>query len=242
MKPVFGLWMALASIASAQSFEVASIKLHQGLVTVSGGGIHGATFSQTAVTLRDLIQGAYDLRTDQISGGPSWMESDRYDIAAKGEGEVPIAKGQLPKMLQALLSDRFQLKVHRETRETPVFELVVGKNGSKLTEVAVDATGGSMTRGLNTGVMHTETAKGTMEDLARQISLTAGRPVIDKTGLKGFYKYTLDWLSANQPPDPNLAIPSIFTAVQEQLGLKLESVKAPVEMLIVDHAEKPSEN
>ncbi len=99
-----------------------------------------------------------------------------------------------------------------------------------------------MTRGFNTGVMHSEVAKGAMDQLARQISLTAGRTVIDKTGLKGFYKHTLDWLSANQTPDPALDVPSLFTAVQEQLGLRLESTKAPVEMLIVDHVERPSEN
>jgi len=99
-KLLFGLSLVLAAGADAQSFEVASIKLHQGLVTMSGGGVHGATFSETAVTLRNLIEGAYDLRTDQIAGGPSWMESDHYDIAGKAEGEGPLIKEQLPKMLQ----------------------------------------------------------------------------------------------------------------------------------------------
>jgi uncharacterized protein (TIGR03435 family) len=245
MKPIFGLLLAGAALVVAQenaSFEVASIKLHPGVVTMSGGGVRGATFSETAVTLRDLIQSAYDLRIDQISGGPSWMESERYDIAAKAEGEAPIAKEQLPKMLQALLAERFKLKVHRETRETPVYELVVGKSGPKLKEASANAKEGGFTRGSNTGAMHSEISKGTMDQLARQISLTAGRPVIDKTGLTGYYAYTLDWASANRPPDADSDTPSMFTAVQEQLGLKLESTKAPVEVLVVDRAEKPSEN
>jgi uncharacterized protein (TIGR03435 family) len=253
MKPILGLLLAGAGLVVAQeaaSFEVASIKLHPGVATFSGGGVRGATLSYTAMTLHSLIEDAYGMRPDQISGGPSWIGSDlatasRYDIVAKAEGEGTLARDRAMQMLQTLLADRFQLKVHRETRDTPVYELVVGKNGpKKLKEVAADAKEeeGNATGGFTTGRMHTETAKGTMDQLARMISLTAGRPVIDKTGLTGFYKYTLDWLSANRPPEPDSDLPSMFTAVQEQLGLKLESTKAPVEMLIVDHAERPSEN
>jgi uncharacterized protein (TIGR03435 family) len=246
MKPILGLLVAVAGLAAAQgvaSFEVASIKLHPEPIAFSSDSqVHGSRVTATAITLIDLITNAYGVRYDQISGGPSWVKSERYDVAAKAEGEGTITKDQLRQMLQTLLADRFQLKVHREARETPVYELVVGKNGPKLKEVAADATGGYVSRGSNTGQMRMEASKGTMEQLARQLSVTAGRPVIDKTGLTGYYKYTPDWLSANQPPDPDPDVPSIFTAVQEQLGLKLESTKAPVEMLIVDHSEKPSEN
>jgi len=90
--------------------------------------------------------------------------------------------------------------------------------------------------------MHMEASKGTMDQLSRQLSLTAGRPVLDRTGLTGHYTYTLDWLPANGAAPPESDIPSIFTAVQEQLGLKLEATKAPIVMLIIDRAEKPSEN
>jgi uncharacterized protein (TIGR03435 family) len=245
MKKTFGLLLAAAGVAAGQepaSFEVASIKFHPGPITMSGGGVKGATLSDTALTLRNLIEDAYGVRTDQISGGPSWIGSDRYDVVAKAEGEGTLSHDRAMQMLQTLLADRFQLKVHRETRETPVYELVVGKNGPKLKHVGPDTTGGSMTRGLNTGALHMETSKGTLEQLARQLSVTAGRPVIDKTGLAGFYAYTLDWASGIQPPQPDSDTPSMFTAVQEQLGLKLESARAPVEMLIVDRAEKPSEN
>jgi uncharacterized protein (TIGR03435 family) len=245
MRTMFCVLLAvLGRIAAAQetaSFEVASIKFHPGPITMSGGGIHGATLSDTALTLLNLTEDAYNLRRDQISGGPSWIDSDRYDVIAKAEGEGALAGDKAMQMLQALLADRFQLKLHRETRETPVYELVVGKNGPKLKASSADAKGRNFVSANSAG-MHMEAANGTMERLARQLSVTAGRPVIDKTGLAGYYAFTLDWASAIQPTQPDSDIPSMFTAVQEQLGLKLESAKAPVEMLIVDRAEKPSEN
>ena len=108
-------------------------------------------------------------------------------------------------------------------------------------ESASDAPGGSVTRGTERGI-RMETTKSTMEGLARQLSVTAGRPVVDKTGLSGFYAFTLDWFPANRIPAPDLDAPSMFAALQEQLGLRLESSKGPMEKLIVDHAEKPSEN
>jgi uncharacterized protein (TIGR03435 family) len=244
MKRIFGLLLVGAGLAAAQetaSFEVASIKFHPGLVTMSGGGVRGSTLSDTAVTLHDLIEDAYGVRRDQISGGPSWIGSDRYDIIAKAEGEGTLTHDRAMQMLQTLLADRFQLKVHRETKETPVYELVVGKNGPKLKASSADAKGRNFVSANSAG-MHMEATNGTMDQLARQLSVTAGRPVIDKTGLTGYYAYTLDWAPAIQPPQPDSDTPSMFTAVQEQLGLKLDSAKAPVEMLIIDHAEKPSEN
>jgi uncharacterized protein (TIGR03435 family) len=241
---MFCVLLAVAGIALAQetaSFEVASIKFHPGPITMSGGGIHGVTLSDTALTLLNLIEDAYALRRDQISGGPSWIDSDHYDVIAKAEGEGTLAGERAMQMLRTLLTDRFQLKVHRETKETPVFELVVGKGGPKLKASSADAKGRNFVSANSAG-MHMEATNGTMEKLARQLSVTAGRPVIDKTSLAGYYAYTLDWLPANLTPQPDSDIPSIFTAVQEQLGLKLESAKAPVEMLIIDRAEKPSEN
>jgi uncharacterized protein (TIGR03435 family) len=246
MKKVFGLLLAIAGLAAAQgeaSFEVASIKLHpEPIAFSSDAAVHGARVTATAVTLIDLITNAFGVRYDQISGGPSWAKSEHYDVAAKAEGEDTITKNQLRQMLQTLLAGRFQLQLHREMRETPVYELIVAKNGPKIKEAAPDATGGYVSRGFNTGQMRMEASKGTMEQLARQLSVTAGRPVIDKTGLTGYYAYTLDWASAIQPPQPDSDSPSMFTAVQEQLGLKLESAKDPIEMLIIDRAEKPSEN
>jgi uncharacterized protein (TIGR03435 family) len=231
----------LAVAQETPSFEAASIKLHPEPITFSSESLRGATLSDTALTLRNLIEDAYRVRPDQISGGPNWLSSNHYDIIAKAAGEEALTEDRARQMLQTLLADRFQLKVHREMRETPVYELVVGKNGSKLKEAATDAKGGSSTHAAPAG-MHMEVSKGTMDSLARQLSNTAGRPVINKTGLTGFYAFTLDWFPATRTQDADSDVASIFAAVQEQLGLKLESAKAPVETIIVDSAEKPSEN
>jgi uncharacterized protein (TIGR03435 family) len=195
------------------SFEAASIKLHpEPIAFSSDSAAHGSRVTATAITLIDLITNAYGVRYDQISGGPSWVKSEHYDVVAKAEGESTITKDQLRQMLQTLLADRFQLKIHREAKETPVYQLVVGKGGPKLKEAAPDAKGGYVSRGSDTGQMRMEATKGTMEQLARQLSVTAGRPVIDKTGLTGYYAYTLDWFPANRPVEPDSDIPSIFTA------------------------------
>jgi len=131
--------------------------------------------------------------------------------------------------MQTLLADRFQLKVHCETKEMPVYALVVaGKGGSKLKQSAAGRT---------TQIV---TAKGCIEQLVTQLSGTLGQPVLDKTGLTGEYDYELEWAPENAAAEVDT--PGIFTALQEQLGLKLESQKAPVEVLAIDHAEKPSEN
>ena len=230
------LFVSVGIVHAQATFEVASIKPHVGTVTAWGGSFHGPRLTETAITLRELIEDAYDLRNDQIAGGPSWIGSDRYDIDAKAEGDAALTRVQQQQILQALLADRFQLQVHRETKEMPVYALVAGKNGSKLKENSADAKGPNFVRGTTAG-MHMEASNGTMENLARQLSFTAGRPVVDKTGLTGFYAFTLDWTSATDSD-----LPSVFTAVQEQLGLRLESQRAPVEMLLIDQAERPSPN
>jgi uncharacterized protein (TIGR03435 family) len=241
--PAAAMLATLSTVhAQAPVFEVASIKFHPEPITMSADpAIRGARVVGTASTLIDLIEEAYGLRRDQLSGAPKWAESDHYDIAAKPAVEGAVTKDQLRQMLQALLADRFQLKVHRETADVPVYALAVGRNGSKMKAIAPDAAGGGHVRTTGKGV-HMETTKGTMEQLARQLSNTAGRPVIDRTGLTGFYAYTLDWFPENLAQPPDLDAPSMFQALQDQLGLRLESTKGPVEKLVIDHAEKPSEN
>jgi uncharacterized protein (TIGR03435 family) len=246
----FGLLLTLVVIASAQSiiqpgagasFEVASIKFHPGPINFSADpAVHGSRVTGTASTLLDLITTAYGVKYDQVSGGPNWAGSDHYDLDAKAEGGIAPTKEQLRQMLQSLLADRFQLKIHRETKEVAAYALVVGKNGHKMKESSADAPGSNFTRG---GIaMHMEYSRGTMERLAGQLSGTAGRPVVDKTGLNGYYKYTLDWTPANRTPESDSDTPSLFTALQEQLGLKLQPAKVPYEFLVIDHAEKPSDN
>lgn len=229
--------------AKPLSFDVASIKLRHGEITFSADpSVRGRTVEATASTLTDLITYAYSVRYEQVAGAPGWAGSEHYDIVAKADGEGILADAQSRQMYQILLADRFRLKVHRESQEVAVYALIVGKNGPKLAAAAPDAAGGFSVTGRPSGELHLEAKKTTMEGLARQLSNTAGRPVLDRTGLTGFYAFTLDWIPATSTPLSAMETPSMFTAVQEQLGLRLQSSKGMIEKLVVDGAERPSEN
>jgi uncharacterized protein (TIGR03435 family) len=193
--------------------------------------------------LPGLLMTAYQVEPWQISGGPVWMETDRFNIVANAPGESAPTPEQVRQMLRTLLADRFQLKVHREKREGPVYALVVDKKGPKLTpSTASDST---FSAGGGARAVRLTFQKQTMEYLALQLSNSGGlgREVLDKTGLTGSYDFQLNWAAGqdgNPPPDSNE--PGLFTALEEQLGLKLEPQKGLVELLIIDHAEKPSPN
>jgi uncharacterized protein (TIGR03435 family) len=222
-------------------------------------------------SLRDLIAFAYGLRTDQITEGPSWIASDRYAIEATTAGNTP-GSHIAGTMLQALLEDRFKLVVHRETRQLPVYELTVLRNGLKLqptkegscTPFSRDspplppAPGTTrlpfcgFPRSGRSGSTWTLEGQGIrMGALAESLSrLQVGRSVIDKTGMPGTYDVHLKWTADPAPPDnpgappavDDLSEPFLFTAVREQLGLRIESAKGPVEVVVIDHAERPTEN
>ena len=232
--------------AASPSFEVASIRPRGTEYTVVAVSISGPKVTITAYPLLGLLMMAYQVEPFQIVGGPSWRDSERYDILAKAEGQAAPTNAQVNLMLQALLADRFRLRFHRETRELPVYRLVVGKGGPKLKESAADAQS-SLSFGSGGALQEITVSKGSMEQLARQLSNSGiGRPVRDGTGLTGSYDYKLKWLPGMRA-GPDAAAdtggpPSIFTALQEQLGLKLESGKGPGEVLVIDHVEKPSEN
>jgi len=188
-----------------------------------------------------IIERAYNLKPYQISGGPAWIDSERYDIAAKVDGEGAPSMEQVHRMLQTLLEDRFQLRYHSETREMPVYALVVGKNGPKLKESSPDTEESfGVTR--KNELMQMTVAHGNMEQLALQLSSSVERPVINKTGLTGYYDYKLNDLAPAYPTAQDSKGESVFTALQEQLGLKLEPQKGPVIMFLIDHVGKPSEN
>jgi uncharacterized protein (TIGR03435 family) len=219
----------------------------------------GGRISMGGVTVSLLIQQAYQVRDFQVAGGPDWLRSDRYDVIAKPENAA--SPDQVRVMLQALLKDRFQLKFHRETKELPTYALVVAKGWPKLqvSKEAPPAEGEGRGRGGRGGQMrmmgrgHFEANGLPVSALANQLAQALGRSVIDKTGLTGNYDFKLDWTpDENQrgliagpggepAPAPTEGI-SIFTAVQDQLGLKLESTKGPVEILVIDGVERPSEN
>lgn len=217
-----------------RAFEVASVKPHDGPLHT----MRGFSSSGTRLTLEGdlpvyLIMEAYNLKIYQVSFAVPEPERIYYDIFARAEGGVP-SRSEFRQMLQALLADRFKLKVHRETKEMPVYALLVGKNGPKFKESASDAVsaGRGGPNGRNQYIART---KATMEDLAQDIgnSFLVGRPVLDKTGLTGTYGYRIEatpqaWIDNN----PELSDIGVFATVQEQA----------VEILVVDHIEKPTQN
>jgi uncharacterized protein (TIGR03435 family) len=222
-------------------FEVASVKPAP---PTPGRGISSnmrmdpSRITCTNVTLKKLIVESYEMKEYQVIG-PEWLNTELYNI------EATIAPGtsgdQALVMIHNLLADRFHLALHRETRELSVYALVVGKNGSKLHASELPRSSTSSRPGKITG--QGTFMRNLVEALSRQLDL----PVIDMTGLKGTFDFTLEWAPDRGPsaeprgapaPTEAAAGPSIFTAVQEQLGLKLEARKAPVEILVVDHAEK----
>ncbi len=238
--------ISLAAAAGGQSFEVASIRPHV-FTNGSGAGRSGISTSgnrvtASIVTLNRLIMEAYDVKEYQISGGPSWsaQRASSFDVSAVAAGDGTLTQERSRPMLQSLLADRFQLTLHRETKELPVYALVVAKNGPRLKQSAPDAKAGFDS---STGVAGFMTATGvTMTGLANRLSGEAGRPVVDRTDVTGNYDFKLQWLRDPNQPDAAPNSPSLFTAVQEQLGLKLESAKQATEVLVIDRAEKPSEN
>ena len=228
-----------------QSFDVASIRPHQGPLRNIDITSIGTRLEATAAVMQ-LILYAYDLKAYQVvPGSPNMPLYDFYDVVAKAAGDRAPTRSEFRQMLQSLLAGRFQLKFHREMKEMPVYALVVGPRGSKLKPSAPDASavGRMMVDGRNYVVTR---PKATMDDIVGAITNSfLDRPVIDHTGLTGTYELKLTFtpdISSNRRGEPDPSDISIFTAVQEQLGLKLEPQKAMVEILVVDHIEKPSDN
>ena len=262
---------AVETQSPGPQFEVASIKLNTtGARIVSIGGSPGF-FRAENVWLKFLIETAWNVKDFQVSGGPDWATSNRYDINAKAKGNANFE--QMRPMLQTLLEDRFQLALHRGSKELPVYALVVAKGGIKLKasrkencvtrdpkipskppvlgEKIPTFCGGMATspRSLNGTAI-------SMEQLTTALSNTMQRTVIDRTGFSDPFDVHLQWTQDQSTPGfyaPGLAPPAsalptdgsgptIFTVLQEQLGLRLESTKGPVMILVIDHAERPSAN
>jgi uncharacterized protein (TIGR03435 family) len=217
-------------------FDVAAIR--PSLAPTGPSGIytgHGKVRAQN-VTLKRCITGTYGLGPNQVFGGPGWMDSDRFEIDAKIDRDINDGS-VLEQMFQALLADRFKLALHRETRTVTAYVPEVAKNGPKLekTEGGESSTNASTTeRGITLLARHMS-LDGFAERLARSLDL----PVVNHTGLEGAFNFKLEWVPERMKSAEG---PSIFTALPEQLGLRLRTDKAPVEVLIIDHAEKPSEN
>ncbi len=268
-----------ASGATSLSFDVVSIKPFR-----TPGGMTGCMFMPGRLTCKDtmvkwVILRAYNMLRIQLPGGPGWISSEPYDIEAKESDELSAEMEKLPReqrqekerlLLRAMLADRFHLKVHLETREVPVYALVVAKSGPKLKAANVQSAFPGVTTGPDgrsiTYTCSIGNASGggdvyqncTIATLAIFLPVQVGRIVLDQTGLQGRYDFTLNYAeqdsaadssgaagsgaASDNPLPPASSGPSIFTALQEQLGLKLESTRGPVDIIIIDHIERPTEN
>jgi uncharacterized protein (TIGR03435 family) len=248
---------AQATVSAAQAtrlpaleFEVAAIKLHPHDASMNGGwGFTADSFSATNLTLRTLILYAYSLKVDdQLRGLPKWGDSVHWDIKARVDPETAEALRNLGQeqrtaemrlLVRNLLATRFGLRVHPETQELPIYDLVMAKNGSRLAVTAASLK----KRGWSSGNGRISGKGMDVEALAYSLSTCddVGRIVLDKTGLTGKYDINLKWTPEGRQETADSG-PSIFTALEEQLGLKLVSARGPVDTIVVDRVERPSPN
>ena len=221
--------------AALAGFEVVSVKPADPASRGSSWGTPPGRLVMRSTTLKNLVLNAYHLNEYQVDGGPAWVDSARFNIDAKLPAGAPQDK--IPLMTQSILADRFKLEFHRETRILREYALVIAKGGPKF---------GKPNEGDHNGVVTSQNTNQItgwgrpISDLVRMLIGPVGAPVIDRTGLKGRYDFDLKFASLEASGDEPL--PSIFAVVQEQLGLKLEAIKGPVEVLVIDRAEKPTEN
>jgi uncharacterized protein (TIGR03435 family) len=218
-----------------QQFEVASVKPSAAGQTTNSSGVNTSNGRVRIVneTLKRCITSAYNVGPNQVVGGPDWLATDRFDIEAKPEQPVKD-DSVLMAMLQSLLTDRFKLVVHRETRSISAYVLETGKNGPKLEKSEGGGGSTSNSRG------RIEAKNSNMDHFAEVLSRQMDLPVLNRTGLDGRFNLKLEWNP--RITDPAAEGPSVFTAVQEQLGLRLRAQKTPVEMIVVEHADRPSQN
>src|SRR5215471_1350618 len=235
------------------AFEVATIKPSDPNRPGKLFTLRGQEVVTINTTISDILTMAYDLHPKQIVGGPAWLETDKYDVTGKPDVPGKPNVAQMKIMLQKLLADRLQLKFHREKRDLNAYVLTVGKTGKKFSKSELDPQGNP---GLFFGpppvtLRVTNAPMSQFASLLQQAVLD--KPVVDQTGLTEKYDFMLKFTpepgqmmglggAPPQPPDNADAPPEIFTAIQRQLGLKLESTKAPADVIVIDHIDRPSEN
>jgi uncharacterized protein (TIGR03435 family) len=230
-----------AVVCAAQSqpaFEVVSIhrNIHGGAASTD---ITRGRLTMNNASLRTLIRTGYDIQNFQFAGGPGWLDSDTYDISAITPDHADVSMDQLRTLVRRLLLDRFQLKVHWETRQGEVYVLVVAKNGPSLKVTTNASKEPSLEKNISAHFGRMTAVNAPVFYLSSVLSNQLGHPVLDKSGLQDKYDWTLVW-----DPDPNTdsTEPSLSTAVQEQLGLRLDRQKGPVQTLVIDSVTRPSEN
>jgi uncharacterized protein (TIGR03435 family) len=237
----------VAQSAKKLTFEIVSIKPYKSAddPTMMPFGLAGGRYAATNVHLRQLIVAAYvdsvfSLQGAEVDGLRGWAATDGFDIQAQAEAGFNPTKQQTMEMLQAMLEDRFKLKIRREPKTVPVYALVVDANGSKLKEVQPGAGPGGAPTAAPPGPGHIRANSIAM--LIPVLGLSAGRKVVDKTGLTGFYQIDLSFAPEPLPPGADPNVPTLFTALREQLGLRLVSETGQVDAFVVEFVEKPTEN
>ena len=233
---------AAAAYSQSPAFEVATVKVNPSGDNGAGfPGVRNGILTAKNVSLRMMLRVAYSLDERRIFG-PDYLDSTRFDLAGKSPQGVPDS--DVDPMLQSLLKERFHLAIHREMRELPVFDMVVAKSGLKM-ELSTAEKPFPKPPPIFTGNMNV--GAGTMPEIAMRLTGAAGRPIVDKTGLEGRYGFLVIYMplnfrtaDGNPPENPP---PDYFTAIEQQLGLKLEPAKEPIEVLVVDHVDRvPTEN
>jgi uncharacterized protein (TIGR03435 family) len=231
-------WGLLAQTQPARRvFEAVSIKPNE----LGGGHSHTHTSPgrlSASMTTKSLIETAFGIKPFQLEGGPAWLDELNYDfVATTGETE-DLTNRVLQPYLQSLLTDRFHLVYHRTQKEFSVYALMTAKGGPKLTPSAADEKGDGTNSNGEKGIIHMTGRNLTMASFASYLASQLDRPVIDRTGIQGRYDIKFDWSTA----ETVMTVPTVFSALQEQMGLRLEAAKGPVEILVIDSVDKPSAN
>jgi uncharacterized protein (TIGR03435 family) len=236
---------AIAQVPAPTEFDVASVRLNtlnDRIVTVNVGP--GAKFTARGYTLVLLMQRAYGVMDWNVTGGPAWIRTDRYDVTAKSEFGGNITERQLQPMLQKLLADRFKLRLHQDSKEMSGFAMVVASGGPKM-KAAADGEEHFDTFRMNGAGLSGPGIR--MQELARYIGGKLGLVVVDKTGLTGVYDVKANWTEEPDQAVPGVDSrdalrPMVFAALQDQLGLKIVAQRISVPILVIDSVEKASEN
>jgi uncharacterized protein (TIGR03435 family) len=253
---------SLAAQQGAPAFDVASVKLNLGSAGTSTWGLlPSGRFVATNTSLRMLIVNAYDMTSDRLLGGAGWISSERFDILASAPAGT--SESTMLTMLQTLLADRFKLVLRREAREMGAYSLVIARNDGRIEKAllpvdcktdskAVVGKGDAhacswlLTRQPGSGMTTYQSGGVNLNELAKTLTQRVGRPVINRTGLAGEFQFELSWLQDMQAGAAAAAVandgPSLFTALEDQLGLKLEPSRGPVEVLVIESVERPTPN
>jgi uncharacterized protein (TIGR03435 family) len=247
-RTLFAAMLVVASVAAAQEprFDVAVVKRNVSGAASSSAQIHPGGVTLVNVAIRDVLKNVLNLPDFAIVGGPEWLATDRYDIIAKAEGTPP--RSELLRMLHRMLVERSNLVSHTELRALPVYDLVIARGDRRLgprltattTSCAVPPQAGATPCGFDLAGGSLVAVGMPIERLARSMAQLSGRPVIDKTGLSGLWDVNLTWtpdaIVAAQPTDN----PDLFSAIRDQLGLRLVSARSEVDVLVIDSADRPA--